>query len=192
MSNWIDCQLDVLASSPNEMNRITEKMNQPSLELASWLAQRLGQPVGEVVEFLKKLLEFKNLGRSDSKDRTFSIAFRDTHWGTVRSHLFKVSEAFPAAIFLFEYRDGCAAYRGKQVIRAGEVAQEVLDGDKQVGPWALLDIFAPFSTEYYGEVAEFGSLWQPWLEAVIAAARRLKGDQTPASQQPTEAAGQHG
>jgi hypothetical protein len=41
--------------------------------------------------------------------------------------------------------------------------------------WALLDIFAPFKAEYYGEKAEFGSLWQPWLEAVMAAAIQLKG-----------------
>jgi hypothetical protein len=190
MSNWVDCQLDVLASSQNEMNHIAERLNKPSQELANWLAQRLGQPVSEAADFLKKLLQFKNLGRSDSKDRRFSIAFRDTHWGTVRSHLFEVSQGFPAAIFLFEYRDGCATYRGKQVIRAGEVVQEVLDGDKRVGPWALLDIFAPFREEYHGGEAEFGSLWQPWIEAVIAAARQLKDDQTPARQRSTEVTGQ--
>jgi hypothetical protein len=33
----------------------------------------------------------------------------------------------------------------------------VFDGDRQVGPWALPDIFAPFRAEYY-EAAEFGSL----------------------------------
>jgi hypothetical protein len=77
-------------------------------------------------------------------------------------------------------------------MRAGKVVREVFDGDKQVGPWALLDIFAPFRAEYYGKAAEFGSLWQPWLDAVIAAAGRLKGDETPASKGSTEAAGQHG
>ena len=34
MSNWIFYDLDVLASNPNEINRITEKLNRPSRELA--------------------------------------------------------------------------------------------------------------------------------------------------------------
>jgi hypothetical protein len=84
----------------------------------------------------------------------------------------------PPAIFLFEHCDLQASYTGKQVIRSGEAVQEVLDGDQQVQglEWALLDIFAPFRAEYYGDgKAEFRSLWQPWVDAMIAAARQLKG-----------------
>jgi hypothetical protein len=40
MSNWIDHKLDVLAGSPAEINQIAERLNQPSLELANWIAQR--------------------------------------------------------------------------------------------------------------------------------------------------------
>jgi hypothetical protein len=40
MSNWIDYKLDVLAGSPAEINQIAERLNQPSLELANWIAQR--------------------------------------------------------------------------------------------------------------------------------------------------------
>ena len=70
--------------------------------------------------------------------------------------------------------------------------QEVFDGDQQIQglDWALLDIFAPFKAEYYGEEHEFGSLWTPWLEAVIAAARQLQDDQFPAVQGSTEATGE--
>jgi hypothetical protein len=54
--------------------------------------------------------------------------------------------------------------------------QEVFDGDQQVQglDWALLDIFAPFRAEYYGEEHNFGSLWAPWLDAVMAAVKDLK------------------
>jgi hypothetical protein len=200
MSNWIDYNLDVLASSPDEMNRLAERLNRPSQELTSWVAQRFEQPLAEVAEGLKRLLEFKavkNLGylnNSVNKARRFRIAFNDKRYGIVWSHLLEASRAFPAAIFLLEYCDEGVSYAGKQVIRAGEVVHELHDGDRQVQglDWALLDIFAPFRTEYYGETAEFGSLWLRWLEAVIAAARRLKGDQTLASQGSTEAAGQNG
>jgi hypothetical protein len=201
MSYWIHCDLDVLASSPNEMKRIAERLNQPSQELASWVAERVGQPVSEVAKGLPRLLEFKavkNLVYADDRlnqARRFSIDFKDKRYGIVWSHLDEVSAAFPAAVFLVECRDGGLSYASKTVIRAGEVVRELYDGERpdQLGvDWALLDIFAPFRTEYYGETAEFGSLWQPWLDAVIAAARQLKDDQTPASQGSMEATGHHG
>jgi hypothetical protein len=185
MSNWIDYNLDVLVGSPAEINQIAERLNQPSLELASWIAQRDGQPVSEVTKGLKELLEFKtvkNLGYVDNdvnKARRFSLDFKDKYYGIVDSHLTEVSRAFPAAVFLLEYLDTQASYSGKRVVRAGEIVREVIDGDQQVQglDWALLDIFAPFRAEYYGEEHEFGSLWAPWLEAIIAATKALKDQQ---------------
>jgi hypothetical protein len=185
MSNWIDYNLDVLAGSPAEINQIAEGLNQPSLELANWIAQRDGQAVSEVAEGLKELLEFKtvkNLGyvhQDINKARWFSLEFKDKFYGIVDSHLTEVSGAFPAAIFLLEHFDAHASYAGKRVMRAGEVVQEVVDGDQQVQglAWALLDIFAPFRAEYYGEEHEFGSLWAPWLDAIMTAAKSLKDEQ---------------
>jgi hypothetical protein len=167
MSNWIDYDIDVLASSPTEMNRIAERLKKPSQELADWIAQ--GKEVSKIAENLKHLLEFKvveNLSSIDNavnKARRFSIEFKARHYGIVQSHLFEVSEAFPTAIFLLDYCDMQYSYSGKQVIRAGEVIQEALDNKQraQSVDWALLDIFAPFRAEYYGEETEFGSLWQP-------------------------------
>jgi hypothetical protein len=183
MSNWIDYSLDVLSTSPSEMNRIAEQLNKPSQELAEWIAQRDGQPV---TEGLKQLFDFKpvkNLGYIDdalNKARTFSMSSKNKYCGIIWSHLFEISAAFPTTIFLLEYFDMQAGCAGKQVIRAGEVVQEVFERDQEAQgfDWALLDIFAPFRAEYYGEEAEFGSLWQPWLKAVMAAARRLKGRST--------------
>src|ERR1700757_3693173 len=103
MSNWIDYNLDVLARTPAEINKIAERLNQPSLHLASWIAQRNGQPVDEVTANLKGLLEFKtvkNLGYINdevNKARRFTLAFKDKNYGIVDSHLFDVSDAFPTA-----------------------------------------------------------------------------------------------
>jgi len=182
MPNWIDYNLDVLAGSPAEINQIADRLNQPSLELANWIAQRDGQPVSAVGEGLKELLEFKtvkNLGyvhHDVNKARRFSLEFKDKFYGIVDSHLTEVSRAFPAAIFLLEYFDTQASYTGMRVIRAGEVVQEVFDGDQQVQglDWALPDIFAPFKAEYFGEEHEFGSLWTTWLDAIMAAVKGLK------------------
>ncbi|MGC2517084.1 MAG: hypothetical protein WA383_21385, partial [Terriglobales bacterium] len=137
MSNWIDYDLDVLASNPDEINQIAARLNQPSLELAYWAAKRFGQPVGEVAEGLKELLAFKtvrNLGYLDNavnKARRFSISFKDKYSGVVKSHLSEVSEAFPTAIFLVTYYDMQASYAGKWVERAGELVQQIHDGDQQ-------------------------------------------------------------
>jgi hypothetical protein len=174
-----------LAGSPAEINRIAERLNQPSSELADWIAQRDAKRVSAVREDLRELLEFKtvkNLGHVNmdvNKARRFSLAFKSRYYGIVDSHLFEVSKAFQKAIFLLDHYDTMASYSGKRVIRAGEVVQEVFDGDQQVQglDWALLDIFAPFKAEYYGEEHEFGSHWTPWLDAVMAAATELKGNQ---------------
>jgi len=193
MSNWIDYKLDVLAGSPAEINQIAERLNQPSLELASWIAQRDGQPVSDVEEGLKRLIEFKtvkNLGyvsNDVNKARRFSLAFKSRYDGIVDSHLVEVSEAFPKAIFLLEYFDMQASYSGKRVIRAGEVVQEVFDGDQQAQglDWALLDIFAPFRAEYYGEEHEFGTLWAQWVDDMVASAMTLKNQEVPTIQHST-------
>lgn len=185
MSNWIDYNLDVLAGSPGEINQIAKRLNQPSSELAAWVAQRNGQTLIAVQEDLKELLEFKtvkNLGSvvpEVNKARQFSLAFKDRSYGVVNSHLIEVSEAFPKAIFLLEYFDMQASYSGKRVMRAGDVLQEVFDSNQKVQglDWALLDIFAPFRAEYYGEEHDFGSLWTPWLDAIMAAAKSLKEEQ---------------
>lgn len=193
MSNWINYNLDVLASCPAEINQIAERLNQPSFALTSWIAQRDGQPVSEVAEGLKELLEFKmvkNLGyvhNDVNKARRFSLAFKSRYYGIIDSHLVEVSEAFPKAIFLLEYFDMQASYSGKRVIRAGEVVQEVFDGDQQAQglDWALLDIFAPFRAEYYGEGHEFGSLWTSWLDAIVATAMSLKNQEVSTIQHST-------
>jgi hypothetical protein len=125
--------------------------------------------VSESAERLKELLEFKTVENlayvhnDVSKARRFGLEFKDRYYGIVDSHLTEVSRAFPAAIFLLEYFDMQMSYSGKRVMRSGEVVQEVFDGDQQVRglDWALLDIFAPFRAEYFGEEHEFGSLCAP-------------------------------
>jgi hypothetical protein len=194
MSNWIEYDIDVLASSPSELNHISERLKKPSQELADWVAQKLGKEVTEVAENLKQLLEFEeveNLGYIDNavnKARRFSIEFKDRHYGIVQSHLFEVSEAFPTAIFLLDYRNMECSSSGKRVIHEGKVIQETFDNEQQAEgvDWTLLDIFAPFRAEYYGERAKFGELWQPWLESMMVALTQLKDKQSPANQGSTQ------
>lgn len=185
MSNWIDYNLDVLAGSTAEINQIAERLNQPSSELANWIAQRDGQPLSTIREGLKGLLDFKadrNLGyvsNDVNKARRFSLSFKDRHYGIIDSHLTEISEAFPAAVFLLEYHDAQASYSGKRVIRAGEVVKEAFDAGQKVQglDWVLLDIFAPFRAEYYGEEHDFGTLWNSWADDVMAAAKGLRDNQ---------------
>lgn len=198
MSNWIDYKLDVLARSPAEINQVDERLNHPSTGLAHWVAQRDEQPLSAVQEGLEELIDFKaerNLGYIHdeiNKDRRFTLAFKDKHYGIIDSHLAEVSAAFPAVVFLLEYHDTQAGYSGKRVIRGGEVVQEVFDADQKVQglDWALLDIFAPFQAEYYGEEQDFGSLWTPWLRTMMTAVKGLKENQSSALPESSNVAGQ--
>jgi len=62
------------------------------------------------------------------------LSFKDRFTSIVRSHVDEVSQAFPEAIFLIEYRDMQYSYSGKEVIRAGEIVQSVHDGDHKLKP----------------------------------------------------------
>ncbi len=189
MSNWIDYELDVLAGSPAEINQIAERLKQASSELVTWAAEKSGQPTSEITDALKEMFEFKatrNLGYTDpsaNQARRFTLEFKDKHYGIVDSHLFEISAEFPSAIFLLSYRDVMASYAGKKVIRAGEVAREMHDGNPKTQSldWVLIDIFPPFLAEYHDELP-FGSLWQEWVENLAAAVEELKGESSAASE----------
>lgn len=181
MSNWIDYNVDVLASNPREINLIAERIKEPSDELVSRLAEVCDGDVETVANNVRELVEFnatENLGYthdSVNKARQFHTASKDKYSDIVWSHLIEVSEAFPRAIFLLEYFDMQYSYSGKVVIRAGQVLQRLHDGNQraQAVDWALLDIFAPFRAEY-SDGREFGSLWSQWLDDVTACAEGLR------------------
>jgi hypothetical protein len=180
VSNWIDYRLDVLASSPEEINRIAARLKLPSSKLVDWVADRFHEPPSEAATGLAELLSFEPvehlfyLHESFFKARRFHNTFR--WWiGIVNSHLFEVSEEYPKAVFLLEHFEMQVSYSGKVVIRAGEIIQEVFDGDHlaQALDWVLLDIFAPFRAEWEGGL-EFRSLWREWVEDVATAVETLR------------------
>jgi hypothetical protein len=179
MANLTHYQLDVLASCPDEMNRIAERIKQPSARLVDWVAGHFDLPPSQAAAWVAPLLEFKFVEKLFHPDQRVNQArrFQNTfqrYTGVVNSHLLFVSEEFPTAVFLLEYFDMQASYSGKRVIHAGAVVQEVLDGNQQSQAldWALLDIFAPFKAEW-SEGLEFGSLWQKWAEDIAAAVEEL-------------------
>jgi hypothetical protein len=183
MSNFIDYRLDVLATSPEEINRIGNRLKQPSSELLDWVAARHNCKPDEIAQSLAELVRFGHvrdlfiLGESVNKARRFKNSFKSRFVGIVDSHVFEVSAEFPNAMVLLEYRDMQASYSGKMVIRAGNVVQEIVDRDQesQAVDWVLLDIFAPFVAEW-SEGRAFGSLWSKWVEDAKAALRKLEED----------------
>lgn len=83
MSNWIDVTLDVLASSPEEINKIDAALQQPCQELLAWVAKRSGEDPREIAAGVKDLVSFepkRNLGYvhpSVNKARRFENSFKD-------------------------------------------------------------------------------------------------------------------
>jgi hypothetical protein len=180
MANIIDYIVDVLASSTEEINVIAARMKEPSAGLVDWVAERFQQDRTETAENLRSLVPFepeKNLfytHESVNKARRFRNSFK--RWvGIVQTHLFEVSEEFPAALFMVEYFDQMASYSGKFVVLGGRMLCETHDGNHhaQSIDWVLLDIFAPFRAEYDLGVP-FGSLWQAWVEETAVAVEKLR------------------
>jgi hypothetical protein len=181
MSNSVDVRLDVLASSPEEINKIEAALQDPCEELLAWVAKKWEANPKEIAADLKPLVAFKpirNLGYTApqaNKARRFENGLKVKFWGVVVSHIHFVSDAFPKAIFLAEYRDDFTSYAGKTVIYAGREIRHIHDGNQQAQglEWALPDIFAPFKSEYYSG-AEFGSLWGSWLIEMEGAVAKLR------------------
>lgn len=181
MSNWVDMHLDVLASSPDEINAIEVALQNSCDELIAWRAQRAGVNPEDIAADIKEIVAFepiRNLGYTNpsiNKARRFGNEYKDRFSGLVWSHVYFVSRDFPDAIFLVEYWDTCMSYAGKTVIRANRELRHIHDGDQQAQgyEWVLPDIFAPYKAEYYsGE--PFGVFWNPWLLAMESALGTLK------------------
>lgn len=193
MSNWVDIRLDVLAASPEEINRIEIALQKPCDELIAWRARRTGENSQEIAANVKEIVSFKpvrNLGYMDpslNKARRFEGSWKDKFSGLGWSHLLFVSRDFPTAFFLAEYWDDCMSYGGKVVIHGGHEVRSSYDGDHhaQGREWVLPNIFAPFNAEYALGL-ECGALWREWMDgmrqqlAVLTERYNGKGDLKPA------------
>ena len=111
---------------------------------------------------------------SVNKARQFSLSFKGEHDGIVDSHLIEVSAAFPKALFLPRILRHASELLWQASDAGGRNRARSNDKDQksQALDWALLDIFAPFRAEYCEE-KPFGSLWNRWLEDIVAAAKQL-------------------
>lgn len=173
MSNWVDVHLDVLASSPDEINDIENALQNPCAELIAWRAQRAGVEPAEIAADIKEIVTFKAVRNlryvhpSVNKARCFESSWKDRSWGLVWSHVDFVSRNFPRAVFLAQYWDDQWSYGGKMVIHAGEEIRSSRDRDHQAQAqeWVLPNIFAPYWAEYELGL-EVGSLWDKWLEGM--------------------------
>lgn len=170
MANYSTYILDVLANNPTEMNQIAERLKQPSPNI---VGQYAFTQIQEIVLFEP----VTNLGYIDvsmNKARRFKNG--NSQWRTralIDGHLFEVSAEFPEATFLLEELSE-SNYASKYVIRAGKVFISTTDDEPkaQMCYWVLLDIFAPFRSEYEnGE--PFGSLLKEWVLDVYKALQSL-------------------
>jgi hypothetical protein len=87
MSNWVDVHLDVLASSPEEINQIEGALQQPCDELIAWRAQLCEKNPQEIAADVKEVVSFKpirnlgSLGPSVNRARRFEGLWKDRYWG---------------------------------------------------------------------------------------------------------------
>jgi hypothetical protein len=171
MSNWIDLRLDVLASGPEEINKIERALQEPCDELIAWRAQLCSENPEDIAANIKEIVSFKpirNLGYvhpSVNKARRFASEWKDRFWGLVWGHVHFVSRDFPRAIFLAQYWDDQMSYGGKRVFHAGDEIRSSRDNDHHAMgcEWVLPNIFAPFQTEHELGV-ECGTLWDEWIK----------------------------
>lgn len=107
----------------------------------------------------------------------FRTHMRETS-GLMYDHITELSKAFPQAVFLMELYD-MESSNEKTVFHGGRLLRATFDNSPHVqgGIWALLNIFTPFMAEYESGLP-VGSLWDEWMNDVIAAAHALR---TPAA-----------
>src|ERR1017187_7108968 len=156
MSNWIDVTLDVLAASPEEINKIEAALQEPCEQLLAWVAKRWEADPKENRAHVTARVAFKpsrNLGYvhpSVNKAHRFRNSFKDRGWGAVWSHVDFASRDCPEALFLGEHWNLQAGSASRRVIRAGQEIRITRDGNQraQAQEWVLPNIFAPFWTEY--------------------------------------------
>jgi uncharacterized protein YdhG (YjbR/CyaY superfamily) len=181
MSNWINCSLDILASSQEEIMRIGAALRQPGEELLAWIAQKSGRAPEEVAANVKAIVSFNPKSNAGYKhpsvdtESQFWNQFKDRFSGIVFSHVYGISSDFPGAIFLAEYWNGQISFAGRRVIRAGKEVCSSYDGNQRAQgyEWVLPDIFAPYRTEYELGL-KFGSLRGQWLSEMQAELADLK------------------
>ena len=181
MSNWIDLRVDVLASCPDEINRIEAALQEPCEELLAWVAKKWGEDPKEIAADLKALVTFKPTRNlvytqpSVNQARQFEISFNERYTGIIWSHVYFVSQDYPSAIFLAEHWNLQAGSAGRGVIRAEKEIRSSRDGKQRAQgyEWVLPDIFAPFRNEYELGL-EFGSLWDQWLSEMQCELADLK------------------
>jgi hypothetical protein len=177
MANWIDCRLDVLATDPKEINDIANALLEPSRELVVW-ATGTRPPDDAEIERLRKFFAFqtiRDIYGNPNTARLFENSYKFNFQGLIDGHPYRVSLAFPNAIFLLHYWDMQLGWAWKEVMRNGVVERSVSDCDQpaQAVEWVLLDIFAPFRTEYQNG-QPFGSMWSRWVDDLVAAAEGLR------------------
>jgi hypothetical protein len=155
VSNWIDYTLDVLATSPEEINRIAARLKQLSSELLDWVAKKEGCKADEIAQQVADLVSFEfvenlfYIEESINKARRFKKCATDEFTGIIHSHIREISAEFPNAVFLLDYRDILFSHSALRVIRAGQVVQRIVDGEQKAQgvDRVLLDIFVPFIAE---------------------------------------------
>lgn len=133
--------------------------------------------MGDLREFVgfKPISNLGHLAESVNKARRYQNSFKNHSEGPIYMHLCLVSAAFPDAIFLAHYSNIGWGYSWKEVMRKGVVERSVSDCDQpaQAIEWVLPDIFAPFRAEYQNG-QPFGSMWNEWVDDLVAAANELR------------------
>jgi hypothetical protein len=171
MANNVDYMLEVLATSPEEINRISTRLKQPLPEWLDWVAKSENYKPESLAKWVS--FEGPDVG-ADESSRWFKNECYHWNCHIVRSHVFEVSTEFPNAVFLLDVVEMYAFYYSKRVIRAGNIVQRIDDGGwLNTEEWVLLDIFVPFRNEWESGLP-FGSRWANWVGAVKAQLGQLE------------------
>lgn len=181
MTGWIDMHVDVLASSPGEIDKIKTALQQLPKGLLAWVVKTSGNASERFVEGVMKDVTLRptsdlwDAAPAIKCDQRFESEWPYYAYGVVWSQLYLVSREFYDAVFLVEYCDTRLRYAGRVVLRAGREACAVHDGHQQTRgyDWLLPDIFAPYLAEYR-DGSNFGTLWGSWLMELESAVVELR------------------
>lgn len=170
--------VDVLATSQEELNLITDRLKEPSWELIRSVAKKSHQAYSQTATRLCSVVGFAPVEDGLPTHKMGMVARFSKSLKrfdeNVEFHLYEISKQFPNALFLVECQqvdcsDVRPYYSSKMVVLAGDALRETID-------WMPGDAFTPFRVEYEDGLP-FGSLGERWLADLSKTVEVLQREQ---------------
>jgi hypothetical protein len=167
MHNDLEIEFEVL-DTRDELYAVARSLSEPDEDVSRKASCRTASGDDADPDALRKRIAFASIGVNNEYDCDgegwhFSCKTEEQRLPDVLFHLFERSSRHRASLFLIKIgHEG--EYSEKTVVHGGAILATTVDPHPLTAskPWAPLDIFIPYKTEFETG-REVGSLWENWV-----------------------------